>query len=132
MLDPVSWLHESALRRHWQWLLVALMGVVSWLAFAPQPAEPHSLTHVDKLEHAAAFATLTAVALLASRPGLRISLQVALGMLGYGAFIELVQTFLPTRQGDWPDLLADAVGIAIGLTLVRWARLRWPASTPSS
>jgi VanZ family protein len=38
-----------------------------------------------------------------------------LALLAFGGAIEIAQTFLPPREGDWWDLLADGVGIAIGL-----------------
>jgi VanZ family protein len=35
----------------------------------------------------------------------------------FGVFIEVVQAQIPGRTGEWPDLLADALGIAAGLAL---------------
>lgn len=34
-------------------------------------------------------------------------------LLLYGAALELLQHTLPHRMGSWPDLLADAVGLAL-------------------
>jgi len=102
-------------RRAWLvvlWLLIATIGV---LATAPAPAEVG--LGWDKLNHAVAFAALALAAGLAHphRPHLRITAWLAL--LGYGALIEGLQSLVPARTADWGDLLADAVGIAIGAAL---------------
>ncbi len=36
------------------------------------------------------------------------------GLLAYGALIEVLQSFTPNRSADWRDLVADAVGLALG------------------
>ena len=43
-------------------------------------------------------------------PGRAALVGVALGLLGYGGFIELVQTQVPGRTASWADLAADALG----------------------
>jgi VanZ family protein len=42
--------------------------------------------------------------------------------IAYGAFIEIVQTQIPSREGDWADLAADMVGVALGLAFVTAVR----------
>lgn len=44
---------------------------------------------------------------------------VALGLLVFGIFIECAQWLDPPRDADALDVLADAVGIALGLLLLR-------------
>ncbi len=124
-------LHAPGWRRPWRWLLVAMMAATSWLAFMPSPSQPDTLPHWDKLQHTAAFAALAVVAVLAGSAQ-RVWMRVALPLLAYGLFIEAVQTWLPSRDGDIVDLLADAGGIVLGLILVRWLRRRWPGSSPSA
>jgi VanZ family protein len=51
-------------------------------------------------------------------------------LLAYGLFIEVVQSWLPSRHADVLDLVADAVGIALGLLLLSRLRRRWPRPTP--
>jgi hypothetical protein len=74
----------------------------------------------DKLIHAGAFAVLAfllAWALPTNRRRLYDNVLLA-GLLGilYAGFDELLQ--IPVgRTADWADFLADAIGIAIGLTL---------------
>src|SRR5574343_2107712 len=70
----------------------------------------------DKAQHALAFVVLTSLAWLAW-PG--AGWRVALGMLAYGAGIELAQWAVGWRFAEWADLAADVVGV-----LVAWGGLR--------
>ncbi|MFT3821899.1 MAG: VanZ family protein [Rubrivivax sp.] len=104
-------------RRACQVLLVLLMAVVCALAFAPHPP-PALDTGWDKRNHLLAFASLALVAELAFWPAARRRAKVLLGLLAFGGFIELVQSQIPERSAEWVDLLADGLGIALGLALV--------------
>ena len=89
------------------------MLAICVLAFDPHPPESID-TGWDKLNHGLAFAVLAPCAALALQ-GRRRRWRDAAGLaLAFGAFIELVQAQIPGRSGEWEDLLADAVGIAIG------------------
>ena len=103
----------TAMRR-WRWVLAGLAATVSWLALSPAP--PDGLdTGWDKLNHAAAFAALTMTAFFAL-PRSRRSLWLLLaGLLCFGGAIEIAQSFTPTRNAEWGDLLADGVGMAAGV-----------------
>jgi VanZ family protein len=113
----------AAPTRLWRVALVLLVAAVCVLAFAPAP--PQSLsTGWDKLNHLLAFATL-AVAAQRGFPGRRALAGIVLALLGFGAVIEIVQGFVPGREREWADVLADGVGVAIGLLgLMAWRRLR--------
>ncbi|MEJ6001971.1 VanZ family protein [Paucibacter soli] len=100
----------------WRALLALLLLVISWLAFSPKP--PVGIdTGWDKLNHLLAFATLAVVSAL-SLAGARRERKVVLGLLAYGIFIELVQTQVPGRSAEVADVLADMVGVALGLLLL--------------
>ena len=107
---------------HWRLVCVLLTLGVGVLALLPQP--PAGLTSGwDKANHALAFAALCASGRLAW-PILPAPWQ-ALAWLGYGGLIEVLQTQLPPRQGEAADVLADALGIALGLIASgAWRRLR--------
>ena len=62
----------------------------------------------DKLEHFFAFAALAFIAHHAMRVG--FARQVLL-LFAYGAWIELVQYFLPYRSSAVNDLMADIAGV---------------------
>lgn len=113
-----TWLERHGL---WRGLLLVLLLVISVLALAPAP--PKALdSGWDKLNHFSAFAALALSAFFADRPSLRHAGRVAAALLAYGGLIEILQSFLPPRQGEWADLLADAIGIALGLAVAALAR----------
>ena len=97
----------------WRIALALLLCAVLWLALTPSPPPQASLGW-DKLNHAAAFATLAAVAFLGFA---RTWARIAAALLAFGALIEVLQSFTATRSAEWGDLLADGVGIALGLLL---------------
>jgi len=115
-------LHEPRFQTAWRALLALLCAIAGWFAFTPgQPPGP-DFDGVDKLHHLLAFGSMAMAGAFGWSSGRRATLIVAAYLLGYGAFIEIVQSQLPTRSAEWLDLLTDAVGIAAGLLLA--ARLR--------
>jgi VanZ family protein len=111
-------------RSFWTALLFALALVAGVLAVVPQPP-PTLDTGWDKLNHVLAFAALAFCARLAAE-GSRWPVPAWQALvLAWGVLIELAQTQVPGRHGEWPDLLADAVGMGIGATAA-WLVLRWP------
>lgn len=109
-------------RHRWRLVLALLLLVVGCLALMPAPPRELS-TGWDKLNHVLAFAALAFSARL-SFPR-RPLWHVVLGLLAFGGLIELVQLVVPGRSCDWEDLMADAIGIAVGLLA---ARLVWRAA----
>ncbi|MCS6771025.1 MAG: VanZ family protein [Kiritimatiellae bacterium] len=114
------------------WLPAALWaGLLFWFSSRPpDPRAPNWLFQHDKLTHAVAFGILGALAYLAVRVGHRARPAPAalwgwLFAAAYGATDEIHQSFVPSRNPDVVDWLADAAGAA--LTVVGfWAfeRLR--------
>jgi len=99
----------------------ALTVLVIALMPAPQPLIP---TGWDKSNHLLAFAVMAVLGCKAFPQRLD---NMLLGLLAYGALIEILQSFTPTRSGEFVDLLADSFGILLGWIAVRlWG---WIAST---
>jgi hypothetical protein len=102
----------------WGACLAVLIGTL-----LPSSHLPHmAISLWDKAEHAAAFALLYGLghALYAQQ-----RLKLALGLLLFGAAIELAQASVGWRSGDWLDWLADAVGIGLGLLIAcTWTQAR--------
>jgi VanZ family protein len=100
--------------RHWRALLVVLM--MTGVLFAVRPLSsrlaPETLfAHSDKIAHVLYFGLLW---LLARRAGWRASWPLAIGLLGYGALIEVAQALTPTdRSASLSDVVADAFGVAL-------------------
>jgi VanZ family protein len=110
----------SLSRRTWRVLFgVALAGTfVATLipASGTMPAVPH----IDKLVHALAFALL---AWLGLRAQLGSHAALLAGLLVFGAAIELAQSFTPTRQAEWADLVADGLGALACVLATRSGRI---------
>jgi VanZ family protein len=105
----------------WRAILALLLLGCSWLAFDPNPP-PAADSGWDKPNHALAFAALA----FSARQGFPWAgaARIVPALLGYGVFIELVQSQIPARSADLADVLGDAVGIAAGWLLAAvWRRL---------
>lgn len=114
-------------RVHRAWLILGvalalLIAVGSLWPSLPQAASGMS----DKFLHFSAYAALAFLWAGAWEP--RAWLRVAVGLLLFGAAIELAQElFTETRSGEWLDMVANAAGIATGMAVAalmpeRWAR----------
>ena len=92
---------------------IALVG--SYIAaILPQDMAPTLGPLSDKWTHFLAFAVLTLLLRLAYCIS---SIQTTAVLLFYALFIEFSQYFTPNRCAEVLDVVADAIGIAIGLLL---------------
>lgn len=98
--------------------IVALAGAF-WLAVMPVPPVAQLFSWQDKVEHALLFAGLAALA-AAAWPGR--TRAIVIGLLAYGAAMELAQATTAYRQGDPLDWLADAAGLLVLVPLARRRR----------
>lgn len=100
-------------------LLFAAVIVISVGCFSQGVESP---INNDKLEHYIAFAGLAFLAHHAMRAGFATQMVV---LFGYGAWIELVQYFLPYRSSAVSDFMADIAGVCTYHALYQiyvWAR----------
>ncbi len=119
----------SPSRRFFQLLALLYLALLSWMLLAPDPwivlgeggdrlAKQASRTFADYFQHAGAFLLLTILADRAmhvtgtDRFGLRVAM-----LLSYAVFTEVVQAWIPDRQFQWSDLLANLLGITSGSIL---------------
>lgn len=118
MLALIRFAAAPEQRRLWRVLLGLLFVAITWLALVPDPPQGLS-TGWDKSNHLLAFASLAFTGVWACWPQPRQWWLLVLALLAYGVGIEIAQGFLPPRSADAADVLADGVGIALGL-LVAW------------
>lgn len=111
------------MRRVACWLPAALWaGTLFWLSNRPAgPQIPGWFLIHDKITHALAFAFLAALAHFALRVGhgARPTIAALFAWLiatAYGGGDEIHQAFVPTRESDWQDWVADAVGAALAVS----------------
>ena len=106
-------------------LFVTLALLVADLALQPGIATPAALLGRDKIEHLGAFLAL----MLAAQLGWpRRTWLMASVLLGFGIGIELAQaSAVAGRTGSAADVVADLLGIALGLVCATPFRHRKPA-----
>ncbi len=106
-------------------LLIGLCGLIFWQSSGPLPTQTPSLTGLDKIAHVSVYALL---AWLAARAFATLALKPSAGWVPWAAAIfaalyglsdELHQSFVPDRSAEAWDLVADAIGAAIGALLYR-------------
>lgn len=86
-----------------------------YFALAPARSGEDWFPHADKLRHAATFAFLW---LLGARA--RIApLRLACLLMAFGVGIEIAQSFTPDHEASALDVLADAVGVALGWRYIK-------------
>lgn len=109
----------SGLRRFWWATGTLLVSGLIALSLLPLPQLPGAtIPYGDKVGHFVAYGfTALWLAQLTRRRSM-VALILA-GLLGLGGVLELVQATLPERSGEWPDLLADALGLGVGGALWR-------------
>lgn len=70
----------------------------------------------DKAQHAVAFGVLMLLGFIAYP---KYFWRVAIGLILYGAVIEIIQSWTGWRQGDGMDALADMVGVLLIAFLIQ-------------
>lgn len=79
-----------------------------------------------KLNHVIAFLIMAATGCLGYHA---IRARMAWALFAYGLVIEALQTFTADRNAQWQDVLANGLGIVLGLGLgawlMHWRGRRW-------
>lgn len=114
-------------------------GLIFYLSAQPHPEEhvPFVMHFSDKVLHAVEYAVLGALCYRALRGSgsdawrqQAIPVAILLASL-YGASDEVHQAFVPFRDANWLDWVADTVGAVIGVTVMhRVSSLRPAGSIP--
>ncbi|HEY6135837.1 MAG TPA: VanZ family protein [Rubrivivax sp.] len=110
------YLFSPVARRVWAALLCLLALLTVYAALSPKPPDQLNLGW-DKANHATSFAMLAAVGVFALQGVAHAGLRLSAGLFVLGAAIEVAQTMVPGRRGDALDLLADTLGIVLGLLI---------------
>ena len=114
----------NPLRLAWLWLGLGMGMLIVIMVFALLPISDISSPRIsDKLLHGLAFAFLMTWfgGVFASRSWI----WVGLGLLAYGGVMEILQNLTAHREFEWLDMLADLLGLAAGVLLLKLAASRW-------
>ncbi len=104
----------QALLRLAFWTSLAVLTVASLVPVVMLP--PQAMNLWDKAQHAIGFGWLALVGLWAYP---RHVLPVVVGLLVWGAAIEVMQSATGWRYGDVIDWIADAVGVVVAWAVWR-------------
>lgn len=101
-----------------------LLLLVAYLCLRPSGAGEPLFLHADKWAHFLAFAALGVMFLaLVERRHYGV---VCAALLVFGAAIEVAQFLMPYgRSAEWWDLVADGVGVLVGLAASLVIRESW-------
>jgi VanZ family protein len=115
--------------------VLAYMALIFWVSSMPQPPDlPVGLSELsDKALHAIVYAGLAALMVRALAGGWLRRLTISASLIAvalttaYGVTDELHQYFVPPRQMDPRDLLADALGASAASLVLHLLARRRPA-----
>ncbi len=105
--------------RRWQAAGIGALALALVAALAPAILFPFDVQRagigIDKWLHALSFMFLTVW--FSGQYAPRSYWRIALGMLLFGLLIEVCQRMVASRSAEATDLVADAIGIALGLAI---------------
>ncbi|GAO37303.1 hypothetical protein SCT_2724 [Sulfuricella sp. T08] len=123
-------MNQTRFNNYWQaagWLGV---GLIAYLSLTPAPPQIN-IENGDKFGHLAAYGLVT-LWFAQLYTGLRQRILLAVGMVVLGIAMEYAQRATGYRTFDIADMIADGLGVAIGLlaapprlpNLLSWAEKR--------
>lgn len=93
--------------------------IVAVLSLLPQDVMPH-VGFGDKIQHLIAYLCLALAGGIAF-PDRRSFLALAVGLVALGIVLEFGQAVVPGRFTSIGDVVANTVGVLLGLTIARFA-----------
>lgn len=102
-------------RLFWQGLGWAMVATVVWLSLTPHPPEPPSFLIWDKAQHTLAYAGL----MFWFRMAFERHWRWPVFLLGLGLGLEVLQGLGGVRTGDWRDMVANGLGVVVGVAGTR-------------
>lgn len=100
-------------------LLFLYCGLIYWLSDQPSLPVPMLFPHQDKVHHGGAYFIMGLLAARSLNFFIRSPILLILAGLffcsAYGAFDEWHQSFVPGRDADAADWMADTAGAALGI-----------------
>ncbi len=116
--------------RHWRTASIVLLVLVLAATILPavwlwpnRAALSSWLDHADKWAHGITFLFLALWFAGQYRPS--AYWRIAVGLVAFGALIEIMQRTVGYRTAEWLDMGADVAGIAAGLSLALFGLGGW-------
>lgn len=103
--------------RVYQVIFSLLFSFITYSFFIKGSGTPPPFPHIDKVGHIGCFILLTVTFIKAFNLNIKLS---SLYLISYGALIEFLQGLTEYRQASIADLVADVLGVLIGLYIIKW------------
>jgi VanZ family protein len=113
------------LQRFWWALGVVIVGAALWVCLVPARELPAAVEWNDKVSHFAGHGLMALyfTGLVARRSWWKIFVF----LLFFGIAIEFAQYYMHAgREGDPRDVVANSIGVLLGLGAARLGLWRWP------
>jgi len=111
---------KRLLQRSSLYIAVFVTVFITYLSLAKIGPQPISFNHLDKIEHAIAYATLSFFWLL-SFGTTKKKINIIIGVcIAYGAVIEVLQSTTAYRTFDYADMIANAIGVLLGMLFFKF------------
>jgi|TARA_B110000914_G_C15418310_1_gene425289 VanZ family protein len=118
------------MKLRWLWWSLGALLLIAVLVVCLTPLRVPAavLFYNDKLMHVLTFVMLTVwFGGLQRNQSLRGRVILLATLCAYGVLIEILQSQTAYRSAELADLLADLLGIVVGLGLLSVGLYRWPA-----
>ena len=100
-------------------IAIAIVIIITYLSLVKLEAQPISISHLDKLEHAIAYFFLTLSWLLVIRKKSQKNITkiiVVFSCVFFGILIEILQgTLTNYREASYLDILANSFGVFMAM-----------------
>lgn len=112
----------------WSQVILFIWGIsictVIYYSLYPSVEFPYDFWNADKLYHCAAYCWLAFLPMagLAIR---RLALFAALSMIVLGILLEIGQYFIPSRSFSLLDIVANSLGVLLGILLGNYLTKRF-------
>jgi VanZ family protein len=111
----------------WSCIMLFIWGIsictVIYYSLVPQVEFPVDFWNADKVYHCAAYGWLAVLPMVGFSMR-RIALPAALSMIILGVLLEIGQYFVPGRDCSFWDMVANGLGVAVGIPLGDYLRRR--------
>ncbi|MFO7877519.1 MAG: hypothetical protein R6U55_13145 [Desulfovermiculus sp.] len=98
----------------WGWLFS--LGLILYGSLSPDTQINTQIENSDKILHASAYTWLAFGARISFTPPSH-SVRLGIGLIFLGCAVELIQSQIPGRFFSGADMLANALGVGLGLAL---------------
>lgn len=116
---------DARYRYRYLWVVCGclLLAAIVYASLTSSIPVPHK-NHADKLLHAGSYLILM-LWWLQLYPRLLMRLLLALMFIALGAGIEVLQSYHPLRYFDVADMIANALGVLLGLIMGLYCAGEW-------